>query len=172
MEHMQKVMQLRRQVVEHIRANMDTFYESLVDTVSALDHLHATDVVDRIEELLTRLADTNEWGGQESISAAANILNRRIDVYCEDGDIIRFNRSATAYGTLRIAYRAAIVRRNRRGGRIDRVHYDSVVQRLRQPDPEADTRTVEGRNGEGNFTPHSNSQLPKERYRERIANNS
>lgn len=115
LKHLQKVVQLRRQVVEHIRANMDTFFEPLVDTVCMLDHLTATDIADRVEEILETL--TNVWGSQETIAAAVNILNQRIDVYCEDGDIITFNRSATTYGVLGVAYRTATIRRKRKGQR-------------------------------------------------------
>lgn len=94
-EHYRKVMELRKKVVEHIGRNYDEFYESLADTVENMNHLGPANIESRIPLFLQRLKETNEWGGQESIAAAAQILNRRIDVYYEAGPLIVFNRSAT-----------------------------------------------------------------------------
>lgn len=152
--HLQKVMELRRQVALHIRNNMETFRVSLADTVNMLGHT-GQDVESRIEALLKRIEESNEWGGQESIAAAANILRRRIDVYYEDGGVVAFNRSDTARGVLRIAYRAAPERNYRAERRIDRVHYDSIVQRLVQPRRE---RIDNDDTDPNNFTP-PNTQM-------------
>nr|XP_029734550.1 uncharacterized protein LOC115269889 [Aedes albopictus] len=101
-----RVTELHKQVVAYIKSNMENFRESLMDTVGVRDYLgHDADT--RVQEFLRRLEESNEWGGEESVAAAANIFKRRIDVYCEDGGIITFNRSDTARGVLRIAYRAA-----------------------------------------------------------------
>lgn len=125
-EHYEKVMNLRRRVVDHIRNNMDNFRASLADTVEEMRHLGHASVEDKMEEFLQRIAESNEWGGQETIAAAAFIFNKRIDVYYEQGPLIVFNRELAVFGVLRVAYRlAARISRN-----THRNHYDSVVQRL------------------------------------------
>lgn len=150
--HPQRVTELRKQVVAYIKSNMENFRESLMDTVGVRDYLgHDADT--RVQEFLRRLEESNEWGGEESVAAAANIFKRRIDVYCEDGGIITFNRSDTARGVLRIAYRAATTRESRAERRIERVHYDSIIQRLWPPriHSEENQETVSG----NNFVPPS-----------------
>ncbi|XP_055523232.1 deubiquitinase OTUD6B-like [Wyeomyia smithii] len=124
-EHYENVRNLRRRIVEHIRSNIENFRASLVDTVEEMSHLRHTSVEGKIEEFLRNIAESNEWGGQETIAPAATILNRRIDVYYENGPIIMFNRELAAFGVLRIAYRLAT--RNSRNAL--RNHYDSVTQR-------------------------------------------
>ncbi|XP_062542417.1 uncharacterized protein LOC134210380 [Armigeres subalbatus] len=155
-EHSNKVMELRRQVVEYIKNNMEDFRETLNDTASTLDHLNGYDVESKIEDFLTRLSESNEWGGAETISAAANIMRRRIDIYNENGEIITFNRSDTCRGVLRIAYRLGIDKRGRKGRALNRVHYDSVIQRVR---PATESENSKGiTNSSGNFAP-PNSQI-------------
>ncbi|XP_055543270.1 deubiquitinase OTUD6B-like [Wyeomyia smithii] len=105
-EHTAKVWQLRKQVVRHIRDNLEEFRISLEDTTSEMHNL-GNNTEEKIDSFLRRLEGTNLWGGQETIAAAASIFNRRIDVYYEQDPIIQFNRCAAAAGVLRIAYRSA-----------------------------------------------------------------
>lgn len=128
-EHQTKVMELRQRIVEHIKLNIEDYRASIADTIAGLTHLGRGDSESRIQTFLQKLAETNEWGGQETIAASSRIFNRRIDVYYEEGPMISFNRPAAASGVLRIAYRSF------RGSRNSiRTHYDSVIQRLQAPD--------------------------------------
>lgn len=104
-DHYSRIAVLRNNIVDHIEDNFNEYWESLRDTVSTLRHLENGCIEERVNTLLRRLRETNEWGGQESIAAAASILNRRIDVYYEKGPIIYFNRTAAAGGIIRLAYR-------------------------------------------------------------------
>lgn len=69
---------------------------------------------------------TQSGNGAETIVAASKLFHKRIDVYCEGGNILQFNQEETANGVLRIAYRLSAHTRssNRRN------HYDSVVHRI------------------------------------------
>lgn len=74
--HKQKITELRRQVVGHIKDNYEEYHASLMDTVADLDHLGPMENEMRITEFLQRLEITNEWGGQETIAASAVLFNR------------------------------------------------------------------------------------------------
>ncbi|KAL1400304.1 hypothetical protein pipiens_007547 [Culex pipiens pipiens] len=126
--HIQRIMELRNQVVVYIRSHMEDFRMSLEDTIRD-NRYPGADTEEQIDNFLERLATTNEWGGQESISAAAHILQRKIELYYENGPVISFNREAVVFGVIKIAYRLA-VRKSR--NRV-RNHYDWVLHRLSMP---------------------------------------
>lgn len=132
--HTQRIMELRNQVVVYIRSHMEDFRMSLEDTIRD-NRYPGADTEEQINNFLERLATTNEWGGQESISAAAHILQRKIELYYENGPVISFNREAVVFGVIKIAYRLA-VRKSR--NRV-RNHYDWVLHRLSMPRTSNDT---------------------------------
>lgn len=128
--HLPRVWDLRRMVVDYIRQHLQEYWYSLLDTVQLIN-VRGQSEAERVEAFLQRLETTAEWGGHETISAAAVIYCRQIEVFCEHGSILTFNDSARVNGVIRIAYRVA----GRIGRHHIRNHYDSVSHRLRSTAP-------------------------------------
>ncbi|XP_055527313.1 uncharacterized protein LOC129719926 [Wyeomyia smithii] len=122
-EHRDATLDIRKRIENHIRENLERYAPSLT-YAAGLDY---GDANQGLSDFLSRLGNGKEWGGEESITAMTEIYNCRIDVYCEQGARISFNESGAANRTLRVAYRIG----GRTSKSVERSHYDSVVQLLR-----------------------------------------
>lgn len=123
--HGEGIISLRRMIVEHIKQNADKYQPCLRQTVAEEGWNRNIGTDQAVEEFLNRLESGREWGGEESISAASEILRCRIDVYQEEGPIIKYNLAEGANKTLRIAYRLPRSVISRMSSRT-RDHYDSI----------------------------------------------
>lgn len=125
--HADEIINLRRTVVNHIRNNDDRYQPCLRQLITEAGLSRGKDTERAIQEFLHRLEHEREWGGEESIAATSEVFNCRIDVYHEEGPIIKYNEPGVVNRTLRIAYRIA----GSRSRNVMRNHYDSVVQILK-----------------------------------------
>lgn len=126
-EHYNLMWDLRRTVVTHIRQHQERFREILETQIMDPEIIVPGDSLEeKIGFFLSRLETTNEWGGTETIIAVTEISGKRLDLFNEQGPLIKFNESGTTNGTIRIAYRLTARTRNY----ANRNHYDSVVQVL------------------------------------------
>lgn len=126
-QHREEISCLRRLIVNHIRNNDQRYQPCLVQTIIEEGWNRDGAIDQAVEEFLYRLEHGREWGGEESIAAASEILRCRIDVYHEEGPVIKYNKAAGANKTLRIAYRLPRNNHLRKSNASrTRDHYDSV----------------------------------------------
>lgn len=124
-EHNQMTDELRKAVVQHILADVDSFYHDLKDRVLECSNqlFGESSLRDKCIEFVTqRLSQTGIWGGIETIRAVAKIKCVNVLIVNDDATCVLGNAFNDSYQkSIMISYRSIGPRGTKRN------HYDSVV---------------------------------------------
>lgn len=122
-EHVLKGLQLRKEIVDHIKANVKRFQSEILGSLFK-DDTYVDDPEAACKQFIERLPEPGTWGGAESLRAFSECFSTNVIVFNENGDVYfgsPFNPSYQHVITL--AYR---VKKN--SYPLLRYHYDSVVK--------------------------------------------
>lgn len=123
-EHSQAVRQLRSDVADYLREDLERFTPGIIYAIQEESRKDIVVHEGLIREFLEKLEKGNMWGGEETIVAVSELWRCKIEVYEEEGPVSSYNDSGVAHKLLRIAFRKNL------GSRSSRNHYDSVVQKF------------------------------------------
>lgn len=133
-EYKQRTVELRGEVVAHIRSNLKRYERTILDRIFKKhrnDKNSSKTSEEQCEEFLSNyLSKENHWGGSETITAISELLKVNVIVFDEWGDV-RFGNSFNLLhqSVITLAYRVSKkINRRDNPNDIHRDHYDSVVK--------------------------------------------
>lgn len=126
-EHIQQAIQLRTEVVKHIKENFSSFFHDLKSRIDIARNATDSEIKTACLQFLDgKLCKPGTWAGMESIKAISDMKNVNIVVMNDDGTSHLPNHlKPEAIMTLQLFFGTAtkkVAKTNK-----ERVHYDSIV---------------------------------------------
>lgn len=128
-KYVQRVAELRKEVVLHLKDNLKLYEREL------LGHIYEKkSKINKVEEECHRFLDDylskeHHWAGAESTAAISFLFKANIIIFDECGDVRFANSYNSSYNNIiTLAYRVSKVSQNENISDIVRNHYDSIVK--------------------------------------------
>lgn len=132
-EYNQNVLNLRKNVVDHIRSNPDQYKHDILNRILELgsDHKKISEienVEEECEKYLNRLSLNGSWGGSESAKAISEIFKANLVIFNEYGTVYFLNSFNSSFeNVITLAFRIIKGLEKENVSNEQRNHYDSVI---------------------------------------------